>query len=233
MILVNKIDEILPLEGEAGGRLGRHVEHDDRSWGFTQPEFRPEELVSVEWPRQCPIFDQGNIGSCTGNAIAGAIGTDSMWGSGRSIIDKEWAMDLYRSATHLDNIPGHMPPDDTGSSGIAACKAARKAGLIDSYKHAFTLNAALSALQRGPAIVGMTWLTGCDSPDVEGMIDYSGTIRGGHEVLLRGCDMIGSMLFLDNSWSCDWGRNGSFRMTFDAFKIAMGLQGDVTIPIWS
>jgi hypothetical protein len=227
--------EILQIQEDVldGARLGRHVEHDERSRGFAHLEAPEKELVSVLWPRRSPIFDQGGIGACTGNAIAGAVGTDRMAGSGREDMNEEWAVRLYTDATQLDDIPGGMPDSDTGSSGLAACKAAKNAGLIDGYRHAFSFNAVLTALLRGPAIVGMTWLSDCDSPDGNGDIDYSGTIRGGHEVLLRGCDLVTRYLWLDNSWGEGWGLGGSFRMSFAAFKIAMAMNGDVTVPVFS
>lgn len=231
MILAQRLDEALPLKGEAGGRLGRHVEHDDRSRAFAQPE-ETAELVSVTWTRNSPILNQGGMGSCTGNALAGAVATDSMWRAGSSTVDETLAVSLYELATRLDYIPGHMPPDDTGSTGNAVCKAGRQLKMINSWRHAFNLAQTLSALQRGPAIVGMAWLTGCDTPDANGLINYSGTIRGGHEVLLRGCDTVTRMLFFDNSWGEGWGLAGSFKMAFEDFKAAMALQGDVTIPVW-
>lgn len=233
MILVDELPETLPLIGQPGGRLGRKVEHDDRSRAFAVEGFAPHLLMSVDWPRRSPILYQGGMGSCTGNAIAGAVATDSMNRMGNPAVDEAMAVDLYELATWLDHFPGHMPPDDTGSSGLAVCKAAQRRKLITSYRHAFSFNAVLSALQKGPVIVGMTWLTGCDTPDMNGVIDYSGTIRGGHEFLVRGCDMVGKLLLGDNSWGLGWGLNGRFKIPFDSFQTAMALQADVTIPVWA
>ena len=42
---------------------------------------------------------------------------------------------LYSVETHLDDreIPGHYPPDDTGSAGIYSAKALVSRGLIDEH----------------------------------------------------------------------------------------------------
>lgn len=236
MILTEKIPEI-PMARSAewpypGGFLGRHVEHDERSRGYAHPEMETHLLMSVEWPRRSPILDQGQTSSCTGNALAGALATDSVGRMGRSDVDEPLAETVYELATHLDTVPGAMPPDDTGSTGNAVCKAAVKLGLIAGYQHAFSFNAVLSALQKGPVIAGISWLTGCDTPDPHGIIDYSGNIRGGHEFLIRGVDMVGQFLLGDNSWALRWGLNGTFKIPFNGFQTALNMRGDVTIPLW-
>lgn len=214
-----------------GGRLGRHIEHDQRSKNFAVEAPEGVALRTHYWPRRSAILDQGQVGSCTGNAMAGAIATDTANGPGRTGIDEELALRLYRDATRLDHVRGEYPPDDTGSTGLAVAKAAKRDGFILQYRHAFSIRATLAALQSGPVIVGMSWLTGCDNPDEKGIIDYGGDVRGGHEVLCRGVDMEGYVLWFDNSWGGDWGLNGSFGMRFADFEIALGDGGDVTVPI--
>ncbi|MFC4587824.1 hypothetical protein [Sphaerisporangium corydalis] len=36
-------------------------------------------LGDRRWERALPILDQGDLGSCTGNAAAGALGTAPYW----------------------------------------------------------------------------------------------------------------------------------------------------------
>lgn len=213
------------------GRLGRHREHDERSRAFAVEQLHT--LQSVSWARRSPIFDQGDIGSCTGNAMAGAIGTDSVGREGMSRLTEADALTLYERATHLDRIPGSYPPDDTGSSGLAVAKAAKKSNLISSYRHAFSVRAALAALQTGPAIVGMEWLTGCDEPDASGLISYTGQVRGGHEIELLACDIDAHTVTFANSWGEGWGASGYFSMTWDDFGAALRRGGDVTVPVWT
>src|SRR5689334_9260234 len=105
------------------GRLGRHVEHDSRSRSYGV-EALPGQLVeqAVLWRRWSPILDQGNIGSCTTNAMAGWLGCEPHTDNATyaAHFDEQFALWLYERCTRLDRIPGHWPPDDTGSSGLAA-----------------------------------------------------------------------------------------------------------------
>jgi hypothetical protein len=211
------------------GRLGRAREHDERSRSFAVAEDAAA-IRSVSWTRRAPIFDQGNLGSCTGNAMAGAIGTDSAGREGSALMHENDAVGLYEEATHLDHFPGVFPPDDTGSSGLAVAKAARKRGWITGYRHAFSLHAALTALQSGPCIVGMAWLTGCDSPDETGLVHYEGDVRGGHEIELIGCDVDAQTVTFANSWGPGWGAAGYFSMSLGDFHTALKDGGDVTVP---
>jgi hypothetical protein len=145
-----------------GGPLGRHVEHDPRSHGFpvsltaTAPV---GVLHPVTHERHGKIFDQGHywdpklkrfisLGSCTGNALVGAVMTDPLYRPHHNY-GESMAVRVYGRATVLDSFPGEYPPDDTGSSGLAVCKAALEKGLITRYEHAFNLDQALAALQAG------------------------------------------------------------------------------------
>ena len=225
-ILIETLDEL-----PGAGRLGRHLEHDDRSRAYAVAE-QTEPLHSVLWTRRTPIFNQGPIGSCTGNAMAGALATDSLDRQGTPNLDEDDALTLYEYATRLDRIPGHYPPSDTGSSGVAVAKAAKRAGLIEGYRHAFSMRAALTALQTGPCIVGMAWRTSCDTPDADGLVHYRGEIRGGHEVELLGCDVDAQTVTFANSWGPGWGRDGFFSMSWSDFTRALKNGGDVTVPLF-
>jgi hypothetical protein len=100
------------------------------------------------------------------------------------------AVTIYALATKLDPFPGTYPPDDTGSSGLAACKAAQRLGYISAYHHAFGIEHALRALQLGPVITGIDWYSSFDRPDSNGQIRIAGDVRGGHEVEVYGYDPV-------------------------------------------
>lgn len=215
---------------EHSGRLGRHVEHDPRSREYDVERLHPETVHPVLWKRYSKILDQGNTGSCTGQAMCGWLGcAPHIVDSGQATAyGEQFAIKLYESATRLDNIPGHYPPDDTGSTGLAAAKAARKLDLITGYTHAFTANGLLVALQRGPVIVGVPWYEGFDEPSASGLVKVSGQVRGGHEFLIRGWD--GELLVADNSWGPGFGDNGSFYFSLDTWEQLREQQADVTVP---
>jgi hypothetical protein len=218
---------------QGGGRLGRHIEHDPKSRDYALAAAPSKAVKEVLWKRWSPILDQGNLGSCTGNAITGLLGTEPFSTSAEQAgpYDEAFAVDMYSAATRLDPFPGHYRPDDTGSSGNAVAKAAKRDGLISRYQWAFSLGALITALQDGPVIGGAPWLSSFDRPDSNGEIALGGYIRGGHEWLIRGFDpAAGGMFFADNSWSAGWGLDGTFRFRPAVWTALAKMRADVTIP---
>lgn len=57
--------------------LGRVVQHDPRSLAFAHGVLPKSAIGPVAWTRRAPVFDQGSLGSCTGMAATGLLGTDS------------------------------------------------------------------------------------------------------------------------------------------------------------
>lgn len=214
-------------------RLGRHVEHDERSKNYPVPRLATPPK-SVQYDRHCPPFDQGNLGSCTGNAMAGVLMTDPFWKPGRILAEAD-AVRLYSEATHLDNIRGSYPPDDTGSSGLAVAKAARKEGWISSYQHAFGLDHLLHGLSQRPGLLGMHWYTSFDSPLPTGEcpLTAGATVRGGHEVEMFRLDTQNQQVWCYQSWGPTWGGlgNGTFWFSFQTLTRLLAEQGDATFPV--
>jgi len=220
-----------------GKRLGRHVEHDPRSRDYAY-KAATTALVAVEHMRHGSIFDQGQLGSCTGNAACGAKNTAPLYHSGSTHLETEAsAVDIYSLGTRLDGLgDGYYPPTDTGSSGLAVSKAMKQLGMIGSYSHAFDMTAALAALQAGPVITGVLWYEGFDTPDANGLVKISGQVRGGHEIVARGFEpgsdttnFLDALILLDNSWGTGYGVNGSFKWTVATWQKLLNQQGDVTI----
>lgn len=220
-------------------RLGRHVHHDPRSLGYAHGVLPDSAIKPVQWTRRAPIFDQGQLGSCVGNASAGLLGTDAAGRQGATSVrinniavpvDENLAVQLYGLATQLDNVPGTYPPDDTGSSGLGGAKALEKLGLATSYTHAFSLAALKSALQSGPAMIGIVWLNSMFNPKSDGTLPVVRTsgVAGGHEIVCAGWD--GARFRLDNSWSTSWGDKGSCWVAEADMQWLLSRQGDVTVP---
>jgi hypothetical protein len=191
--------------------------------------------VAQLWKRNIPILDQGNLGSCTGNAIVGAIGTSPVFDAilTRPALDENEAVKLYSAATQLDAYPGQYPPSDTGSDGPSAAKAAQKAGLISGYTHCTDIATMEQALQAGPVIVGVNWYDSFDTPDSSGYvaIGKSASVRGGHEFVVRGIDPVAQRFHADNSWSTSWGVSGSFQFSYATMERLLSEQGDCTVPV--
>lgn len=227
--------------------LGRHVEHDDRSrqFAFQLPgKLASAALQPVRHQRFVPVLDQGNLGSCTGNAAEGAAGTGAVYQAIPAALaarpspsdatgDEDQAVSLYSAATHLDGIPGQYKPDDTGSTGIAAAKAMVRAGLIAGYQHTFTLVDALAALQLVPLMLGINWYDSFDQPDANGLVTITSgaSVRGGHEPMADELVPDQQLVGFTNSWSASWGLQGRFYMSFTDLDRLLGEQGDVTVPV--
>jgi hypothetical protein len=215
-------------ERPGAGRLGRQVEHDPASWAYSAGTAA---IKTVRHKRHGQVFDQGELGSCTGNAMAGSLMTEPFWVRGRALTEVD-AVKLYKAATKLDSIPGNYPPNDTGSSGLAVMKAAVNAGYITGYAHTFSLEQLLGSLVLRPGILGINWYTSFDSPKPSGEcpLTSSAKVRGGHEVELFGIDAEKERVWCYNSWGTTWGgrRNGTFYFSWKTLRHLLGEQGDAT-----
>lgn len=219
-------------ELDGPGRLGRHVNHDPRSLRYLVPSQGVQ--VSKTWTRRTPVLDQGNLGSCTGNASVGVLGTDPFVSTmNPADLTEELAVAVYSLATKLDPFDGAYPPDDTGSDGLSAAKACKQLGLISGCQHATSLSAIVDALQVGPVIVGVNWYEGFDSPDSAGKVKVSGAVRGGHEFEVCGVDVEARTFQAINSWGTGWGKSGYFYFSFGDMTRLLSEDGDCTsfVPV--
>lgn len=211
--------------------LGRLVEHDPRSRAY--PARRVVRPKSVLWTHRAPVLDQGDLGSCTGNALAQCLNATKFAASRprRRYLDEQYARLLYAKATVLDTFPGQWPTQDTGSSGLAVAKAGVQLGYLTSYEHAFGFDHFAAALALQPVIIGTNWYSGMFDPDSDGFVTPTGQLAGGHEYLALGINHRERYVTFLNSWSDSWGREGRFRMTFDDFAALLDEDGDVTVPV--
>jgi hypothetical protein len=223
-----------------GMRLGRNqwldaaslahmVENDVQEMG--------KPLSDQEWERVLVILDQGQLGSCTGNAGTGALGTQPFYDAvGSDVLPapddgkagEEFAVQLYSDATKADVYAGEYPPDDTGSSGLGICKVLKARGTIRAYRWARTPYGLLRLLQNGPVLQGMPWYNAFFQPDSDGYIDADPTwpssgIAGGHEVEAVGVeldtsDAFSSTIIYANSWGPGWGLEGRFKMRLRTYE---------------
>lgn len=221
----------IPETKVEGKPLGRHINHDPRSRNFAFTAATAVPIVTKSHMRFIPILDQGNVGSCTGNAVVGSLGTTPLWEvlPARTPLTETEAVSIYSDATLIDSAPGSYPPDDTGSDGLSVAKVALKRGLIGAYAHTFTLQDALGALMFGPVITGVGWYEGFDSPDANGLVAISGVVRGGHEFVVFAVDAEAKTVTAANSWGTSYGKEGCFSFSWDTWQRLMDEQGDVTV----
>lgn len=212
---------------EGTRRLGRHVHHDPRSKAFLADR---APIKSVQHAAVGLPLDQGQIGSCTANALCGALNSAPDFDGGRILTEAD-AVAIYELETQMEGQP--YPPNDPGGSGLMVCKAAKKMGLVQSYRHALGITHALEALVLRPVIFGIPWYSTFDQPDKDGLVTIGphASIRGGHEVVADGIDADKQLLWLWNSWGVGYGLGGRFCMTWDTMSRLLGEQGDCTVPL--
>lgn len=173
-------------------RLGRVVAHDPRSRAFaaTAP------IDTSTWrnrairlydptpnPNQCH-------GECTGVAqcmMFNAVGNRKAG----QVLRMGNAHDIYALATTLDPFTGAWPPDDTGSSGLAAAKASQRLGFGGEYRWIFNgAQGVRQQVQLGRIVaVGTRWDWNMFNPDANGIVEPGGGEAGGHEWAVRGDDV--------------------------------------------
>jgi hypothetical protein len=233
--------------------LGRLVHHDPKSLTYAHGVLPKSAIQSVKWTRRVPHFDQGNVGSCSGNAPAGLIVTDALGYTGVTqvtitdqaaartkgvftpgiyTVDETFSVMCYELNTLIDTFPGSYPPDDTGSSGLAAAKTLVLLGLADVYTHGFSMDALDSALQKGPVMAGTDWLESMFEPDANGVInvDQTSKVAGGHEYVISELDLENSRYGIDNSWGDGWGLRGRAYIPRASMAWLLSQQGDITVP---
>jgi hypothetical protein len=196
------------------------------------------ELRPVRHDAFINILDQGQLGSCTGNAGVAAVYRDPFvrgvvkpWEYGPS---EAGAVSLYSAATHADPYQGDYPPDDTGSDGLSVAKVLKAQGIISGYLWAFTLDEALGQLMTLPLVTGIVWLQSMFDVDGSGLIhvDRGSAVAGGHELCVdeyKPADgphpaVVGG----PNSWGPSWGDGGRWYLTVDDWGWLLAQQGDVT-----
>jgi hypothetical protein len=226
----------IPEAKVKGKPLGRHVRHDSRSLSYlVQPDGT---VVTARWNRLIPVLDQKQVGSCTGNAATGALGTEPDYDSLKTqlaqglTLNEAEALKLYSAAEDIDG-DGPYPPNDHGSSGLSVAKAAQNAGLISGYTHITSIAAAQTAIQTGPFIVGTDWYTSFDTPDSNGVVAIAkgATVRGGHEYECIGYNATTDLWEMVNSWGTTFGVGGHFFYSTATFKALLADQGDATVLV--
>ena len=221
-----------PVVEIPGKPLGRNILHDPRSLEHQVPRCVAP-LRSVTHERHVPVFQQGRLGSCTGNASVGALACDPLFDAlpaGHPELDEDYAVDVYSAATVIDPFTGTYPPEDTGSNGLSVAKILTSRGLISGYKWATSLSAMQAALQETPVIVGTYWYSSFDNTDADGVITLTpdAYVRGGHEFLVTEIDMDRGRFGAWNSWGPGYGLGGRFYVPFTVMDRLLGESGDCT-----
>jgi hypothetical protein len=71
-------------------------------------------------------------------------------------------------------------------------------------------------------------MSGMDSPDKNGLVHATGSIRGGHEYECVGWSLENQLWEFCNSWSDSWGVKGHFFYSTNDLTKLLAAQGDAT-----
>jgi hypothetical protein len=182
-------------------------------------------------------LEQGADGACVGFASTDAANVLTLLrspGTGE-LLDAGDALELYRVAQKLDEVPGESY---SGTSVLGGMKAGQDAGLWGGYLWAFgTRDIAQALLQRrGPVVIGVPWYAGMYETGPRGIVKVEGECIGGHALAVVGLQLTGpngepGVHFVwQNSWGPDYGDEG---LGYVANRDLAGLlrtQGEAAIP---
>ena len=203
---------------------------------------------SVDLRSYCStIENQGNLGSCTGQAIAGAIELLNNRNGKPTDVSRlfiyyyervllgtvnydsgAYIRDGIKATNHYGASLESYWPYDIKKYKLQPIIEARNDALnrkVTRYERVADFNGCIDALSNGyPVIIGFNVYTSFMSATVAktGNMPYPNTRRerllGGHAVLLVGYDKTKKVFIVRNSWGTNWGAKGYFYMPFDMLK---------------
>lgn len=209
---------------------GRTVDHDPRSLNYRAP--LEDEVKTVEWDMKGPILNQGTSNACVGMAFTHLLNTDLFEDRRIKIkgdagyLDEQFAYQIYSKATEIDEFVGQMPAEDTGTSALALCKAAKASAYISEYQVAIGFEELKKAIQVQPVMIGMWWTTMMNQPENDGFIKPLGVELGGHETLMVGLNIEDEYITLLSSYGSSYGNAGRVKMKFNYFSELLRNNGD-------
>lgn len=198
-------------------------------------------------PNCSPVEDQGDIGSCTGNAIASVI--EYLYRKAKRTVDVS-RLFIYYEERLLEGTIGY----DSGAYIRDGIKVVNKKGApLESYwpyverkftykptQTAYTdalkrkaiayqrvadFNGVKSAVAQGyPVVIGFDVYASFESEEVArtGQMPYPNTateeLLGGHAVVIVGYDDSTQKFIVRNSWGSSWGDKGYFYMPYQVIK---------------
>lgn len=210
--------------------LGRNVQHDPRSRAFAMA--LPIDRASWR-TKSIRIYDplpnpNQVIGNCTGCQKAMAFNAYGQRKIG-VVHNMDFANKVYSWASANDPWQGQWPPDDTGSSGLAAAQAAQALGVGGEYRWLFGgADEIVQAIMDGMTVgVGTWWYEGLFNRNESGRIEPTGQKVGGHQWTVRGYDKYRDWV-LGRCW---WGEYRDFWIKREHLNDLVMDDGDANVQV--
>jgi hypothetical protein len=211
-------------------QFGRLRQFDGRSRNFALSGADPIERKprSYTW-RVGQHFDQGLTGACVAFSLGHELNARPAEVQG---IQESWLQrGLYWEAQKIDPWPGGMYPGAIekyeGTSILAGVKVLHRLGAFEEYRWAFSLNELILGVgYAGPAVIGISWYSGMNSPSSSHFIYPKGTWLGGHAILVKGVNIKEKRFTLRNSWGIAWGNQGECYVSFEDMEKLLGERGE-------
>jgi C1A family cysteine protease len=215
---------------------------DTRDYKYTVTKKVTPNIVDLR--RYCsPIENQGSLGSCTGQAIAGAIELLNKRNGNHRDISRlfiyyyerlilgtvnydsgAYIRDGIKATNHYGaSLESYWPYDikKFKQEPIHEAKADALNRKVTRYERITNFNSCIDAISNGyPVIMGFHVYSSFMSMNVArtGIMPYPNTKRerllGGHAVLLVGYNKTKKVFIARNSWGTSWGDRGYFYMPF-------------------
>ncbi|MFI5133819.1 MAG: C1 family peptidase [Chitinophagales bacterium] len=233
---------------------------DQRDFQFKAPAAFIKKLPSkIDLQKKCPpVYDQGQLGSCTANAIGAAFEFELMKQKAQAFIPSR--LFIYYNERAIE----HTVNTDNGAQIRDGVKTVNKQGacpetlwpyivtkfadkppqtaylsasrhLVLSYQRVIrTLNQMKGCLASGyPFVFGFTVYESFESQQVAttgklNMPSSSEQVVGGHAVLAVGYNDSIKRFIVRNSWGNNWGLSGYFTMPYDYL-----LEGNLSDDFWT
>jgi C1A family cysteine protease len=220
---------------------------DQRDFAYAAPRAVTKALPSkIDLRKNCPpVYDQGQLGSCTANAISGAFEFELM--KQKSVAFMPSRLFIYYNERVIEN----TVKTDSGAQIRDGIKTVNQQGVCPEtmwpyniakfaatppapcFKDALThktvnymsvarvLTQMQGCLADGyPFVIGFTVYESFESPQVAktgklNMPAANEQVVGGHAVLVVGYDNTAKRFIVRNSWGDGWGLKGYFTMPYD------------------
>ena len=204
-------------------------------------------------PKMPPVYDQGNLGSCTANALCGAFGyaVPKFMGSRLFLYYNErmlegtvsqdagaYLSDGIKCLETYGLCPESEWPYNIGRFTVKPSPKCYKDALLERVAKAGNIRNTLADMKHSlslglPFVVGFEVYESFESDEVAktGIVPMpkpTEQLLGGHAVLVCGYDDGKSMFIVRNSWGTSWGDKGYFYMPY-----AYLVNSNYTSDLWN